>query len=71
MLYGTECWAIKKTQACRMDVAEMRMLEWTYGHTQFDQIRNEIFRERLGVASLSDKREEIKMVLTYEEEANT
>ncbi|XP_021992157.1 uncharacterized protein LOC110888973 [Helianthus annuus] len=26
MLYGTDCWAIKKTQARKMEVAEMRML---------------------------------------------
>ncbi|XP_021986223.1 uncharacterized protein LOC110882541 [Helianthus annuus] len=26
MLYGTDCWAIKKTQACKMEAAETRML---------------------------------------------
>ncbi|XP_022024313.1 uncharacterized protein LOC110924629 [Helianthus annuus] len=55
VLYGTNCWAIKKTHARRMEVAEMRMLRWTCGHTQFDRIRNVIFRERIEVASLSNK----------------
>ncbi|XP_035841304.1 uncharacterized protein LOC118488194 [Helianthus annuus] len=51
----TECWSIKKAQARKMDVAEMRMLRWMYGHTRLDRIRNEDFRERLGVANISDK----------------
>ncbi|KAJ0851966.1 hypothetical protein HanRHA438_Chr14g0632811 [Helianthus annuus] len=55
MLYGTDCWAIKKTQARKMEVAEMRMLRWMCGHTRLDRIKNEVFRERLGVASISDK----------------
>ncbi|KAJ0587063.1 hypothetical protein HanIR_Chr04g0158951 [Helianthus annuus] len=55
MLYGTDCWAIKKTQARKMEVAEMRMLRWMCGHTRLDRIRNEVFRERLGVASITDK----------------
>ncbi|KAJ0765672.1 hypothetical protein HanPI659440_Chr08g0306081 [Helianthus annuus] len=35
--------------------AEMRMLRWMCGHTRLDRIRNELFRERLGVASISEK----------------
>ena len=55
MLYGTDCWAIKKTHAHKMEVAEMRMLRWMCGNTRLDRIRNEVFRERLGVASIADK----------------
>ncbi|KAI3814008.1 hypothetical protein L1987_18747 [Smallanthus sonchifolius] len=55
MLYGTDCWAIKKTHARKMEVAEMRMLRWMCGHTRMDRIRNKVFRERLGVACISDK----------------
>ena len=58
MLYGTECWAIKKVQARKMEVAEMRMLRWMCGHTRLDRMRNEVFRERLGVASISEKMKE-------------
>ncbi|KAM0004716.1 putative ste24 endopeptidase [Helianthus debilis subsp. tardiflorus] len=45
----------QKTQARKMEVAEMRMLRWMCGHTRLDRIRNEVFRERLGVASISKK----------------
>ena len=55
MLYGTDYWAIKTTQARKMEVAEMRMLRWMCGYTRLDKIRNEIIRVRLGVASISDK----------------
>ena len=33
----------------------MRMLRWMCGHTKLDRIRNEVFRERLGVVSISEK----------------
>ncbi|XP_021974358.1 uncharacterized protein LOC110869410 [Helianthus annuus] len=55
MLYGTDCWAIKKTQTRKMEVAEMRMLRWMCGHTRLERMRNEVFRERLAVASISSK----------------
>ena len=47
--------AIKKIHARKLEVAEMRMLRWMCGHTRLDKIRNKVFRERLGVASISDK----------------
>ncbi|XP_022042255.1 uncharacterized protein LOC110944920 [Helianthus annuus] len=55
MLYGTDYWAIKEVQACKMEVAEMRMLRWMCGHTRLDRIRNDVFKKRLEVASISDK----------------
>ena len=33
----------------------MRMLRWMCGNTRLDQIRNDVFRIRLGVSSISDK----------------
>ena len=33
MLYGTECWAVKKQYVSKMNVAEMRMLRWMCGKT--------------------------------------
>jgi hypothetical protein len=33
----------------------MRMLRWMGGHTRIDRIRNEVFRERFGVAKISNK----------------
>ncbi|XP_076938837.1 uncharacterized protein LOC143607188 [Bidens hawaiensis] len=38
-----------------MEVAEMRMLRWMCGHTRLDRIRNEVFRERLGIVSILEK----------------
>ena len=35
MLYGTECWAVKKQHFHKMSVVEMRMLRWISG-TQKD-----------------------------------
>jgi len=50
LLYGAECWSIKKTQVQRLMVAEMRMIRWMCGYTRLDRIRNMVFRERVGVA---------------------
>ena len=55
MLYGSECWAVKKAQVRKIEVAEMRMLRWMCGHMRLDRIRNEVFRDKLGVAPISDK----------------
>ncbi|KAK9070519.1 hypothetical protein SSX86_010921 [Deinandra increscens subsp. villosa] len=55
MLYGSESWAIKKTQVRKLEVAEMRMLRWMSGHTRLDKIRNEVFRTNFEVACISEK----------------
>ncbi|KAG5593432.1 hypothetical protein H5410_043946 [Solanum commersonii] len=53
-----------------MHVAEMRMLRWMCGHTRSDKIRNEVIREKVGVASVVDKGgSEAEMVWTCEEAA--
>ncbi|KAG2551497.1 hypothetical protein PVAP13_9KG401250 [Panicum virgatum] len=36
-------------------VAEMRMLRWFCGHTRRDRVRNEVIRERVGVAPIEEK----------------
>ena len=38
-----------------MDVTEMRMLRWICGKTKKDKIRNQRFREQLGVTTIGDK----------------
>ncbi|KAG5570522.1 hypothetical protein H5410_060288 [Solanum commersonii] len=40
---------------------EMRMLRWMCGHTRSDKIRNEVIREKVGVASLVDKLREARL----------
>ncbi|XP_035830627.1 uncharacterized protein LOC118479881 [Helianthus annuus] len=55
MVYRTDCCAIKKMHARKLEVAVMRMLRWMCGHTRLDKIINEVFMERQGIASISDK----------------
>ncbi|XP_059298098.1 uncharacterized protein LOC132050750 [Lycium ferocissimum] len=58
ILYGTECWPVKKAHVQKMKVAEMRMLIWMCGHTRRDRIRNEVIRDKMDVASVVDKMRE-------------
>ncbi|XP_074361010.1 uncharacterized protein LOC141701218 [Apium graveolens] len=55
LLYGSECWALKKAQECRLEVAEMRMLKWIYGRTMLDRLSNGFFRNKLRVAPIAEK----------------
>ncbi|KAG5604403.1 hypothetical protein H5410_025895 [Solanum commersonii] len=47
--------AIKNAHVQKMHVAKMRMLIWMCGHTRSDKIRNEVIREKVGVAFVVDK----------------
>ncbi|KAG5583500.1 hypothetical protein H5410_054127, partial [Solanum commersonii] len=66
LLYGAECWPVKNAHVQKMHVAEMRMLRWMCGHTRSDRIRNEVIREKVGVASVVDKARRGEMVWTCE-----
>ncbi|KAL6532685.1 hypothetical protein OROGR_013668 [Orobanche gracilis] len=55
MLYGSECWAMKKTLESKLEAAEMRMLRWSCGRTMMDRIPNGVFRNVLEVAPISAK----------------
>ena len=61
LLYGIECCPVKKVFEQRMEVTEMRMLRWMCGNTMMDRIRNQEFREKLGVAPLSAKMRENRL----------
>ncbi|KAI8538489.1 hypothetical protein RHMOL_Rhmol09G0107800 [Rhododendron molle] len=61
MLYGTECWPIKKQQVNKMSEAEMRMLKWMCGKTRRDRIKNETVREMVGVAPIEEKLRENRL----------
>ena len=58
LLYGTECWAIKRYHAQKMSVVEMCMLRWMCGNTRRDKVRNEDIRTKIGVASIEEKMRE-------------
>lgn len=55
MLYGSECWAIKKYHEQTLHVNEMKMLRWAGGVTRLDRIRNEYVRGSFKVAPIQDK----------------
>ncbi|KAI8556243.1 hypothetical protein RHMOL_Rhmol05G0237300 [Rhododendron molle] len=61
MLYGTECWPIKKQHVNKLSVAEMRMLTWMCGKTRRDMIRNEKVHEMVGVAPIEEKLRENRL----------
>ncbi|XP_070001984.1 uncharacterized protein [Nicotiana sylvestris] len=56
MLYGTECWLVKKSHVQKMKVAEMKMLIWMCGYIRKDRIRNKIIRDKVGVALVEDRK---------------
>ncbi|KAG2546542.1 hypothetical protein PVAP13_9KG032757 [Panicum virgatum] len=55
MLYGAECWPTKRRHVQQLSVVEMRMLQWFCGHTRRDRVRNEVIRDRVGVAPIEEK----------------
>jgi len=61
MLYGSECWALKKTQIQRLLVAEMKMIRWICGYMKLDKIRNEVIRDLVKVAPIEDKMRESRL----------
>jgi len=61
LLYGVECWSIKKSHIQRMKVAEIRIIHWVCGLTRLDKIRNEVIRGKIGVASIKDKMREARL----------
>nr|XP_043620167.1 uncharacterized protein LOC122592015 [Erigeron canadensis] len=61
MLYGSECWAMTKAQAARVEVAEMRMLRWTCGKTLADRIPTGVFRAELEVGTIINKLREERL----------
>ena len=61
VLYGSECWPIKKTQVQRLMVAEMRMIKWMCGYTRMDRISNGVIRHLVKVAPIKDKMRETRL----------
>ncbi|GKB79393.1 retrovirus-related pol polyprotein LINE-1 [Tanacetum coccineum] len=58
MKWRVECWPITKALANRMEVAELRMLRWTYGRTLSDMIPNGVYRAELEVENIINKMRE-------------
>ena len=58
ILYGSECWPVKRTQVQRLMVAEMRMIRWICGYSIRDRIRNKVIKDLVKVAPIEDKMRE-------------
>ncbi|KAG5604997.1 hypothetical protein H5410_026489, partial [Solanum commersonii] len=61
LLYGAECWRYQERMSKNACCLDMRMLRWMCGHTRSDKIRNEIIREKVGVAFVVDKLREARL----------
>ncbi|XP_070022982.1 uncharacterized protein [Nicotiana sylvestris] len=61
MLYVAECCPVKIAHVQKMKVEEMRMSRWMCGHTRLDRIRNEVIRDKVGVAPIEDKMREAQL----------
>jgi len=61
ILYGSECWPLKKTQVQRLMVAEMRMARWMCGFTRMDRVRNCEIRDLAKVAPIEEKMRESRL----------
>ena len=61
MLYGTECWAIKRHHARKMSVTEILILRWMCDNTRRDKVRNEDIHTKIGVPSIEEKMRENRL----------
>ena len=61
LLYGTECWAVRKEHVNKICVVEMRMLRWMCGKTKKDKIRNELLHKDLGITPIDRKMRENRL----------
>ncbi|XP_019259063.1 PREDICTED: uncharacterized protein LOC109237238 [Nicotiana attenuata] len=61
MLYEAECLPVKISFVYKMKVVAMRILRWMWGHTRLDRIRNEVIRDKVGVAPVEDKMREARL----------
>ena len=55
MLYGAECWAMRKKEEHLLNKTEMRMLRWIQGIRLKDHVRSEEIRKRANVRLIVDQ----------------
>ena len=48
LLYGSECWSLRKIDERKIQTAEMSWLRRMIGVSRLQEIRNEVIRKRLG-----------------------
>ena len=55
MLYGMETGPVTSSHVKKLEVTEMMMCRWAYGHTLRDHVRNDNIRDRLKVESITER----------------
>jgi len=60
IMYGSECWCLRKEDERKTLVAEMSWLRRILGRFRRDRIRNEITRKELGQKNLLDRQNQKK-----------
>ncbi|VDO89274.1 unnamed protein product [Heligmosomoides polygyrus] len=63
-MYSAECWPATKEVETRLSVMETKMLRWTAEVTRMDRIRNDVIRQKFGVAPIADKMREARLQCT-------
>ena len=69
MLYGMDQVPVTSSQVKKLEVTEMKMCRWAYGHTLRDHVRNEKIKERLKVESIVEVQESATEVVWPRKEA--
>ena len=53
MVYGSECWALRKQEVQLLHTTKMKMLRWSQGKTRTDRIKNETIRGNAKVTPIN------------------
>ncbi|XP_019246422.1 PREDICTED: uncharacterized protein LOC109226074 [Nicotiana attenuata] len=61
MLYEAKCCAVNNSHFQKLKVAETRMLRWMCWYARRDRIRNEVIRDKVGVASMEEKLRQVRL----------
>ena len=61
LLYGAECWTVRKKEEQILEKTEMRMLRRIKGVTLRDRVTSVDIRKELGVSSIQEKVREMRL----------
>ena len=61
LLYGAECWTVRKKEEQIFEKTEMRMLKRIKGVTLRDRVKSGDIRKELGVSSTQEKVREVRL----------
>ena len=61
LLYGAECWTVRKKEEQILEKTKMRMLRRIKGVTLRDRVKSVDIRKELGVSSIQEKVREMRL----------